>query len=170
MPEEKLDDWLGANRDDEMAEKVMPRYVRNERGQFLSNMPNGQARDISHLVEKSYLPKPPTSFARGGRERSGYIKAINLTGKERDRLKTNISRRRRLRTAGMSTVQKDSVGQLARFTAKSIKQGKLTRVQNTEALARHLKATGKADPVDSFARPGPFSSRARKQAWQRGWA
>ena len=54
-------------------------------------------------IQKSFLPKPVTSFARGGRARSGYIKAINLTSTERDTLRTNISRRKRMRNAGMST-------------------------------------------------------------------
>jgi len=54
-------------------------------------------------VRKSFLPKPATSFARGGRARSGYLKAVNLTSAERDTLRTNISRRKRMRGVGMST-------------------------------------------------------------------
>ena len=68
---EVLDNWLSA----EVPEKTMPRYVRNEKGQFLSAIPNGQARDISHLVEKRQ--KDPT---RGNKPFGSPAKTAAVAG------------------------------------------------------------------------------------------
>lgn len=70
----------------------------------------------------------------------------------------------------MATIAKDGAVSIAGDAVKVARKGKLRRVQDTESLARQLKASGKSDRVDSPARPGVFSSRARKQAWDRGWS
>jgi hypothetical protein len=53
------------------------------------------------FLSKSFVPKGSVSAARSRfPERSGYVKAINLTAKERAKIATNISRRKRFRELG----------------------------------------------------------------------
>jgi len=62
MINDGLDDWIGRNYDEDEAKKVQPRYVRNEKGQFLSNRPAspfGVPRDITN-AEFGKRKKDPT--------------------------------------------------------------------------------------------------------------
>ncbi len=53
-----LDDALGRNHDEDEAKKIQPRYVRNEKGQFLSNRPAAPFGVPHYLeVEKSFAAK-----------------------------------------------------------------------------------------------------------------
>jgi hypothetical protein len=67
----------------------------------------------------------------------------------------------------MTAARGADFGRAALSTAR---KGKKLRAMETESLARQLKAGGKSDKNLSPARPGVLSSRARKQAWERGWS
>jgi hypothetical protein len=48
-------------------------------------------------VKKSFVPMGSVSVARGNTARKGYVKAVNLSSKERDAIKLRIARKQRIR-------------------------------------------------------------------------
>jgi hypothetical protein len=86
-----LDDHLSRSHDEDEAKKVQPRYVRNEKGQFLSNTPVapfGVARDISDVEKsapkgmKGFFGNPPAVHHRLTAQKQGKVIAAKLSPKK----------------------------------------------------------------------------------------